>query len=388
MDQTIRKRAEAYAAQCRREQEQLLRTLGAIPAPTRQEDARAAFCRDWLLAQGARDVTVDRAKNVICRLGPPDARDFVVFAAHTDIVFPDTEALPLREEGGRLYAPGIGDDTANLVNLLMAAKYLIQNQVELHCGVLVAANACEEGLGNLEGTRALFAAYSGRIRAFYSFDIYLPLCCHTAVGSCRYRITCRTAGGHSYCDFGRPSAIHLLCGLAGDLCRIQPPARARTTYNIGRIEGGTTVNSIAGEAMMLYEFRSTDQGCLEEMERLFRRAAAHWEEQGGQWEIELLGVRPGSGPVNPRALEDMTATSADIIRTFTGREPDFTPNSTDSNIPLSLGIPANTIGTVEGALAHTRQEWISLESLPTGLKIVLSLMLGYEAPPEQGEKGR
>ena len=139
---------------------------------------------------------------------------------------------------------------------------------------------------------------------------------------------------------------------------------------------------------MLYEFRSTDQGCLEEMERLFRRAAAHWEEQGGQWEIELLGVRPGSGPVNPRALEDMTATSADIIRTFTGREPDFTPNSTDSNIPLSLGIPANTIGTVEGALAHTRQEWISLESLPTGLKIVLSLMLGYEAPPEQGEKGR
>ena len=387
MNQTIQRRAEAYAAHCRREQEELLRTLGAIPAPTRREDARASFCRDWLLAHGAKDVAIDRAKNVICRLGPPESRDLVVFAAHTDIVFPDTEPLPLREEDGRLYAPGIGDDTANLVHLLMAANYLIQNQVELRCGVLVVANACEEGLGNLDGTRALFAAYGGRIRAFYSFDIYLPLCCNTAVGSCRYRVACRTPGGHAYGDFGRPSAIHLLCGLVDELCRIQPPTRARTTFNVGRIEGGTTVNSIAEEAMILYEFRSTDQSCLEEMERLFRRAVANREKLGGQWTVELLGVRPGSGPVDPQALRDMTAESAEIIRTFTGLEPDFTPNSTDSNIPLSLGVPANTIGTVQGALAHTRQEWVALDSLPVGLKIVLSLMLGYEAPAAEGASG-
>ena len=133
MNQTIQRRAEAYAAHCRREQEELLRTLGAIPAPTRREDARASFCRDWLLAHGAKDVAIDRAKNVICRLGPPESRDLVVFAAHTDIVFPDTEPLPLREEDGRLYAPGIGDDTANLVNLLMAANYLIHNGSSRYC---------------------------------------------------------------------------------------------------------------------------------------------------------------------------------------------------------------------------------------------------------------
>ena len=379
MDRRIKERAEAYAAQCRREQEELLRTLGRIPAPTRREDGRAAFCRDWLLAQGAKDVTIDGAKNVVCRLGCPDSPELVVFAAHTDIVFPDTDPLPMREEDGRLLAPGIGDDTANLVNLLMAAKYLIQNEVELRCGVLIAANSCEEGLGNLEGTKALFAAYGERIRGFYSFDAYLPLCCHTAVGSYRYRVTCRTPGGHSYNDFGSPSAIHLLCGFVEELCRIQPPARARTTYNVGRIEGGTTVNSIAEEAVVLYEFRSTDQGCLEEMERSFRRIAANWEERGGTWEIELLGVRPGSGPVDREALGRFTEHSADVIRTFTGCEPEFTPNSRDSNIPLSLGIPANTIGTVEGGLAHTRQEWIALDSLSTGVKIVLSLLLAYEA---------
>lgn len=374
-----RARAEAYAAACRQEQTELLRTLGQIPAPTRQEDLRAAFCRDWLLAQGAKRVTVDAAKNVICRLGDEESEDLVVFAAHTDIVFPDLETLPLREEGGRLFAPGIGDDTANLVNLLMAAKYLIQNQVRLRCGVLIVANACEEGLGNLDGTKALFAAYGARIRAFYSFDIYMPLCCDTAVGSYRYRVRCKTTGGHSYNDFGRANAIQILCGLVGELYQIQPPTRARTTYNVGRIEGGTTVNSIPQYAELLYEFRSTAQDCLEEMEQKFYGAVARWKDKGGELEVERLGVRPGNGPVDPEALRAFTARSDAVIRAFTGREPDHAPNSTDSNVPLSLGILANTIGTVDGGLAHTRQEWIELDSLSTGLKIVLALMLGYEA---------
>lgn len=377
MDERIRAQAEAYAAQCVEEQADLLRTLGKLPAPTRQEDFRAAFCRDWLLAQGAENVIIDSAKNVICKLDGEANEELVVFAAHMDIVFPDLETLPMREEGGKLYAPGIGDDTANLVNLLMAAKYLIRHQTKLRCGVLIVANACEEGLGNLDGTKALFAAYGARIREFYSFDIYMPLCCNSAVGSYRYRITCKTAGGHSYADFGKPNAVQLLCALVGELYRIQPPAAARTTYNVGKIEGGTTVNSIPQEASLLYEFRSTSQSCLEDMERSFQCVLERQPRDGVEWETELLGVRPGNGPLDAAALERFTEKSADVIRTFTGREPAFTPNSTDSNIPLSLGIPANTIGTVDGALAHTRQEWIDMSSLPTGLKIVLALMLEY-----------
>src|SRR5699024_606409 len=121
MNESIKARALDYAARCRDEQAELLRTLGRLPAPSRQEDLRAAFCRDWLQKQGAQDVTIDAVKNVICRLGPAECEDLVVFAAHTDVVFPDLDLLPVREEDGRLYAPGIGDDTANLVNLLLAA---------------------------------------------------------------------------------------------------------------------------------------------------------------------------------------------------------------------------------------------------------------------------
>ncbi len=379
MDEKIRKRAEAWSRECKAEREDLLRDLGRVPAPTRQEDQRAAYVRNWLLEQGAADVIIDDAKNVICRLGPADAEDLVVFAAHTDIVFPSVETLPMHEENGKLYAPGIGDDTANLVNLLMGAKYLIENEVQLTCGVLVVANSCEEGLGNSDGMKAIFSTYGTRVREFYSFDAYQPLCCATAIGSHRYRVTCTTTGGHSYANFGQPNAIHLLCGLVEELYRVDLPTHGHTTYNVGRIEGGTSVNTIAQDASMLYEFRSTEQSCLDEMDEKFRRCVEHWRGRGGELEVELLGVRPSNGPVDANELAAFTERGADAVRTFWGREPDFTPNSTDSNIPLSLGIPANTIGTIDGALAHTREEWVDLESLGAGTAIVTSLMLGYEA---------
>ena len=173
MNQTIKSIAEEYAEAHFAEACDLLRTLGRIPAPTRREEKRAAFVRDWLLAQGAADVEIDDAKNVICRIGPQTG-DLVVFAAHTDVVFPDLDPLPMREEGGRLYAPGIGDDTANLVNLLLGAKYLLRHPPQGDSGFLIVANACEEGLGNLDGTKALFARYGDRIKAFYSFDCCMP----------------------------------------------------------------------------------------------------------------------------------------------------------------------------------------------------------------------
>lgn len=378
MDQRIKAIAEEYAAACSEEALELLRTLGKIPAPSRQEDLRAVFCRDWLLAQGAVDVTIDKAKNVICKIGCEEHEDYIAFAAHTDIVFPDMETLPMREEDGKLYAPGIGDDTSNLVNLLMGAKYLLQNKIKLRYGVLIVCNACEEGLGNLDGTKELFAAYGSKIKAFYSFDGYTPQCCSTAVGSYRYKISCRTTGGHSYINFGEPNAIEILCRLVEELYKIEAPQEVKTTYNVGRIEGGTTVNSIAQECGMLYEFRSTSQKCLEIMEERFNQTVEACRNLGGELTVELLGIRPGNGPLDMDELNAFTKQSADIISNFYTGDIDFAAYSTDSNVPLSLGIAANTIGTVLGALAHTREEWIDISSLPKGLGIVLSLMLLYE----------
>ena len=377
MDSKIQEITAQYAAECAREQLELLRTLGKLPAPTRQEDLRAAFCREWFLTQGAEDVTIDRAKNVICKIGCEEHDELVVFAAHTDIVFPDLETLPMTEDEHTIHAPGIGDDTANLVNLMMAAKYLLAHKPQMRYGVLLVANSCEEGLGNLDGIKALFAGYGSRIKAFYSFDGYMSQCTSTAVGSYRYRVTCKTTGGHSYLDFGRPNAIEILCGLVEDLYKIQPPTEEKTTYNVGRIEGGTTVNSIPQEASMLYEFRSTSQQCLETMEKAFNQTVEMCRSRGGNIQVELLGVRPGNGPLDQAALKSFTARSAEVIRTFYDGEMDFGPYSTDSNVPLSIGILANTIGTVQGGGAHTREEWIDKRSLGIGLQIALALMLGY-----------
>ena len=153
------------------EQLELLLTLAPIPAPSNQEQQRAAFCKQWLEAQGAENVTVDEALNVILPIGVTDSNPLVVYAAHSDVVFPDTKPLPLRVENGRIYCPGVGDDTASATALLMGAKYILRNKLQPRdTGVLLVINSGEEGLGNLKGTRQLFADYGSRIKEFSSFD--------------------------------------------------------------------------------------------------------------------------------------------------------------------------------------------------------------------------
>ena len=367
---------ESYVAARQAEAEELLKELGKIPAPSHREERRAQYVRDWLLAQGAKDVEIDAAKNVVCRIGLADHEEIVVFMAHTDIVFPDEEPLKMYQEGRKLYAPGIGDDTANLVNLLMGAKYLLEYAPKQNMGFLIVANACEEGLGNLDGCKEIMRTYGERIKAFYSFDGYLPKCTNLAVGSYRYRIAAKTEGGHSWSKFGTPNAIAVLGELIHRLYQMGLPTEARTTYNVGYIEGGTTVNSIAQEASMLFEFRSTSQNCLQIMEKKLQEIL---EDLKGDYEIhvELLGVRPGNGKIDPEKLDAYTRLSTGIIEEYYEGKAQVDASSTDANIPLSQGILANTIGTVAGAKSHTREEWVDLDSLPTGMKIVLSLMLHY-----------
>ena len=178
-------------------------------------------------------------------------------------------------------------------------------------------------------------------------------------------------------NFGEPNAIEILCGLVKKLYAVQTPEEFKTTYNVGKIEGGSTVNSVAEEAYILYEFRSTSQACLEKMEKLFNEVVDSCRGNGGELTVELLGIRPGNGAVDSEELRKFTAQNAEIIHEFYEEELDFAAYSTDSNVPLSLGIMANTIGTVIGGLAHTREEWVQKSSLKEGRKIVLSLMLQY-----------
>lgn len=356
---------------------QLLRTLGQIPAPSHREDKRVEFCRRWLRDQGARNVSVDEAKNVICRIDGRDPEAVTVVMAHMDVVFPDETPLPLREEKGRLYAPGIGDDTANLVNLMMGAKYILEQGLCPERTLLLVANSCEEGLGNLKGSRQIWKNYGNRIQEWISFDGDLGECVNRAVGSYRYRVTVRVQGGHSYGDFGRENAIAVMAEMIHDLYRIEPPAGEKTTYNVGTIEGGTTVNSIAQKASMLYEFRSASQECLGEMEEKFQAIIHKWQEKGYDISVEVLGVRPGNGPVEEKKLEELTRRNVALIESCISGPVSVRAGSTDANIPLSEGIPANTFGTVRGALAHTREEWIEIDSMREGMMVALGTLAGY-----------
>ena len=228
MDERICELARAYAREVYEEELELLRRLARIPAPSHHEERRAAFIREWLVEQGAPEdsVRIDEANNVILSLGGEEHEECAVFSAHTDVVFPDTDELPLREDETRLYAPGVGDDTANLVGLLMAARFFIRHKLPLDRDILVVANSCEEGLGNLEGTRALFRALKRRVHEFTSFDLYLGMHVTSAVGSHRWRVRCTTEGGHSWENFGRDNAIEALCSFIEDLYAMELPKEA------------------------------------------------------------------------------------------------------------------------------------------------------------------
>ena len=354
----------------------LLRALCAIPAPSHHEEKRAVFIRDWFDRQGMH-AEIDGALNVRCPIGLDAHEDIVVVMAHTDTVFPDTEPMPMREENGRLYCPGVGDDTANLAALMMLARYLKDRTPR--CGVLFVANSCEEGLGNLKGCKAIMKRFGPRVKAFLSLDGGTGHICCRAVGSSRYRITARTRGGHSFSDFGSRNAIAVLAGLVTDLYQQDVPKRenAHTTYNVGVIEGGTSVNTIAQEAHMLYEYRSDDAQCLDIMERQLEDTLKRHALSDARMEVELLGLRPCGRGVNLDEQAKLEKRCVEAIAQYTGETPMRVSGSTDCNIPLSLGIPSCCFGVYVGEGEHTREEWVDTASICSGMKAAASVIMDW-----------
>lgn len=360
------------------EQLQLLKTLAAIPAPSHQEQKRAEFIRDWLISQGAANVEIDEALNVVLPLGCEGREDLRVYMAHTDVVFPDTEPLPVREEGDRLYAPGVGDDTANVTALMMCAKFFLEHPENVKRPTLIVFNSCEEGFGNLKGVRQIMTDFSGRVAELISFDLEFTAMVNRAVGSERWLVRAETCGGHSYSAFGNPNAIAALSEL---ICRLyqQPVPQVpdtKTTYNVGTVQGGTSVNTIAQSAEMTYEYRSDDHTCLERMRRQFLKLVEENDSPEAKLTLEPLGVRPCGNAVPEEAQKRLLNRCAAAVAEITGSAPKFCSASTDANIPLSLGIPATTFGLYLGAKSHTREEYIEIDSLKPGLKIALTVMTG------------
>lgn len=356
----------------------LLLTMARIPAPSNHEEKRADFCKKWLEDHGADQVYIDEALNVIYPVGCEEGKPVVVFMAHTDVVFPDTQELPLKVENGRIYAPGIGDDTANLAALMMAAEYVAKNNlVPKDAGILFVANSGEEGLGNLKGSRKICETYGSRMEALFSFDGTINSITNKAVGSKRYKVEVLTEGGHSYGAFGNRNAIAYLASMIDDLYCMKVPDKGKTTYNVGQISGGTSINTIAQQAEMLYEFRSDEAEDLAFMERHFYAVVEAYRAKGVGVNVELLGERPCMGDVDREKHENLLQKARNVVLEHSGIDPEFHPGSTDCNIPLSLGIPSVCLGTYIGGKAHTREEWVDADSLYAGYKIAFDMILSY-----------
>ena len=353
----------------------LLLTLAQIPAPSHHEERRAQFCLDWLRRQGAEDAYIDSALNVIYPIGDDGTKDLMVFMAHSDVVFPDTDPLPLSVEGGRICCPGVGDDTANAVALLTAAGHIAREKLlPKDCGVLLVVNSCEEGLGNLKGSRKIMEDFGHRVKEFITFDGNAGVVVTKAVGSRRYRVSVKTQGGHSYGCFGAPNAIAQLSALISRLYEMEVPDIGRTTYNVGTICGGTSVNTIAQNAEMLFEFRSDEQEGLASMQAQFDSIVEEFRQKGVQMELEVVGDRPCGLDVDNTAL---ARRAAQAVQTHYGIEPQFGCGSTDCNVPLSMGISAICPGCVIGSGAHTREEYVEIDSLLPGLKVAFELILHH-----------
>lgn len=359
----------------------LLETLCKIPAPSHHEEKRAAFCKKWLEDVGAEGVYIDEALNVVFPWCCEGKKDLVVFMAHTDTVFPDmTEPMPYSTDGKRAYSPGVGDDTVCLTMMLMVIKYIVKNNLTSDRGILFVADACEEGLGNLKGVRKIMEDYAGRVGRFYTFDGCYDHLVDRCVGSHRYKLNIATQGGHSFGNFGNRNAIcaaaELICALSK--CEIPVEDGSKTTWNVGIIEGGTSVNTIAQNASFMYEYRSDSYKCLEKMRAFFEKTVEEAKKDPeATVEVEVLGIRPCGAEVDEAVFEEMAENAIAISQKHSGLPCIRRSGSTDANIPSSLGIPSLCVGNYMGGGMHTREEWLELNSIPAGLKITAEIILQY-----------
>lgn len=375
----------------------LIMEIAAIPAPSFKEEKRVDYIIKFLEGIGV-DAYTDDVKNVVvtewakkskldCQNKDIDSdsgnsfgngiddkdKNIHLFMAHTDIVFQEEE-LTVSTDKTKIYGPGVGDDTTNVAALLMVIKFLKEKNIKLEKDILFAFNSCEEGLGNLKGSRKLFEKYGSHIKDVISFDLgYDKIICK-AVGSKRFRITVKAKGGHSYNDFPSDNAIYYMAKLIEKIYEVNVDEfEGKNTYNIGMIIGGTSVNTIAQNTQILFEYRSDNSLGMKKMEDKFEKILKAFEEDNKSitMEVQLIGERPTENGVDRNAMSALINNAKEIIEEESGMEIKLASGSTDCNIFLANGIPSICYGTYLGAGEHTREEYVLIESLTKGLKIAL-----------------
>lgn len=362
--------------------------ISSIPAPPFKEQRRAEYLCSRFQQLGLESPALDLEGNCIALRRGRSLEPLLVVSAHLDTVFPAGTDVTVSQIQGRLFAPGIADDGCGLAALIGLAQCLQATGIETSGSILLVGTVGEEGEGNLRGVRHLFSKnpWANQLSAFISFDgPGIDRIINRALGSKRYRVALRGPGGHSWSDFGIANPIHALGRAISRLVAYPAPGDPRTTFNVGRIEGGASINVIPREALMDVDLRSTSERELRRLEAFFRRAmheAADDENATRRpgyppldLDVQLLGERP-TGETPPDSLIVEIALEATRLL---GVIPVLDQASTDSNFPISIGIPAITLGAGgSSGNSHTLDEWYDptdrVKGLQRGLLVVLGLV--------------
>jgi len=361
------------------------RELTEIPAPPFGEEARSHWLQERFKALGLEAVHADELGNVFGLLQSGSSGPMLGVSAHLDTVFPLGTRLETREEGNRLFGPGISDNAAGVTAVLAIAAALKRSQLRLATNVVFIGNVGEEGEGNLRGMRHIFSSQPWKelissllVVDGAGTDTYVT----QALGSRRFEVSFRGPGGHSWSDFGVPNPIILLARALARFSEVEVPESPRTTFNIGVVQGGTSVNSIPESAAARVDLRSASRQELQRLEERLRECMHEaWSEQAlahrgtdpkARFAIESIGDRPAAElAADARIVKVVRAVDAHLRIQSIPRLA-----STDANVPLSLGKEATTIGAGgDGGGAHTLREWYDCTNRDLGLKRILLTLL-------------
>lgn len=360
--------------------------LCEIEAPPFKEIRRGVVFAEMLREIGLANVRTDTEGNVLGELAGAEPRPHLVLAAHLDTVFPEGTDVRVTREGPVLRGPGIGDDCRGLAVVLAVARTLVTSGIKTPGTITFVGNVGEEGLGDLRGVKYLFnEGLKGRVDRFVSIDGTGLGITHVAVGSLRYRVTFKGPGGHSFGAFGRSNPIHALGRAVAAISNFEVPREPKTTFNVGRIGGGTSVNSIPFEAWMEVDMRSSDAAALQSLDAKFNKAVddavrdedARWNQRMLTVDKALVGNRPaGQTPADAPIVRAAVAVTRALGATVTLDE-----GSTDANYPMSLGIPAITIdGGGRGRDAHALTETFDSTDAWRGAQRALLLTIALAQP--------
>lgn len=358
----------------------------SIPASPFGEQERAEYLSRKFSDLGLTEVEIDGEGNCLGLLRGSSRAPLVVVSAHLDTVFSKDTNFEVVRRANKLFAPGIADDGCGLVALLALAQAIQAEQIPLEGSILFVGTVGEEGEGNLRGVRHLFTKgrWAKYIDAFLSFDgPGVDRITNRALGSRRYRVDVSGPGGHSWGDFGLPNPVHALGRAISRLAAYPAPKEPRTTFNVGRIEGGRSVNAIPSEAVMEVDLRSTADVELQRLDAFFRRAVKDAVDEENarrragdallKLKVDLIGERPTGETPADSPLVEVALEATKLL----GVEPRLDQSSTDSNLPISLGIPAITLGAGgTSGCSHSLDEWYDPRGRDLGLKRGLLVVLG------------